>query len=450
MPHRYGRRLRLHESIVHDEVPLNMFLTIESRLWQIFDLQLAPLLSEGEQRKRKRKRQDARNYIQMARMVVANALSAAVTAPSKRVYYTRSNEEYSNKKLKGLYFPAFVGPYSLRKLIDLMDKRRWLKTTRGLKKKPGVTGTYSTFSATNLLIEKCRELGISHETLIDDNAPVLILRDDKKESVYYRAIEHKEMILAVKAFNAFIKEQTLELNVTDEQWQELVVAVLHVEDEDDDENELRLLPNFHATSLRRIFNNSDWHQGGRFYGGWWQRVPSKWRDFVRINGEATVELDYSGFLTRAIYHSKGLEYLDDPYDVAPIYEIAGQHGIEKEVVRTRIKLATNILINASADKQINKVRRLKVLKGLSRATMYELIEAHHVAIADKFRSGEGLRMMFRESKICQRILNTGIESGIAVLPIHDSYMVSERHSEWLLRQMEDEYQNEFGFPPVIK
>jgi hypothetical protein len=45
--------------------------------------------------------------------------------------------------------------------------------------------------------------------------------------------------------------------------------------------------------LRRIFNNSDFSQGGRLYGGFWQRLTSEQRqEHIQIDGDCCVELDY--------------------------------------------------------------------------------------------------------------------------------------------------------------
>ena len=41
-----------------------------------------------------------------------------------------------------------------------------------------------------------------------------------------------------------------------------------------------------------MFNNSSFDEGGRFYGGWWQRIDGKIRKDIRINKIATVEIDY--------------------------------------------------------------------------------------------------------------------------------------------------------------
>ena len=36
--------------------------------------------------------------------------------------------------------------------------------------------------------------------------------------------------------------------------------------------------------VRRVFNNERWNQGGRFYGGWWQRCPKDHRLNISMGG----------------------------------------------------------------------------------------------------------------------------------------------------------------------
>ena len=45
--------------------------------------------------------------------------------------------------------------------------------------------------------------------------------------------------------------------------------------------------------LVRIFINNSFGEGGRFYRGWWQNVPSEYKPFITINSKSTQEHDYS-------------------------------------------------------------------------------------------------------------------------------------------------------------
>ena len=45
---------------------------------------------------------------------------------------------------------------------------------------------------------------------------------------------------------------------------------------------------YQERTVRRIFNNGSFEEGGRFYGGWWERVPSRYRPQITIDGMPTV------------------------------------------------------------------------------------------------------------------------------------------------------------------
>ena len=54
--------------------------------------------------------------------------------------------------------------------------------------------------------------------------------------------------------------------------------------------------------LRRIFNNSDFAQGGRLYGGFWQPCPRmKRQEHILIEGDCCVELDYGQMSLLLLY-----------------------------------------------------------------------------------------------------------------------------------------------------
>jgi len=57
--------------------------------------------------------------------------------------------------------------------------------------------------------------------------------------------------------------------------------------------------------VRRIFSNGRWDHGGRFYGGWWQNIESELRGRLRIDGDITVERDYSGIHIMLLYLKEG-------------------------------------------------------------------------------------------------------------------------------------------------
>ena len=75
----------------------------------------------------------------------------------------------------------------------------------------------------------------------------------------------------------------------------------------------------HDKFVRRIFNNNSFSDGGRFYGGWWQRIDRKFRKEIRLNNSPTVEIDYSALHIILAYSEAGIDYWQttskDPYDL---------------------------------------------------------------------------------------------------------------------------------------
>ena len=73
--------------------------------------------------------------------------------------------------------------------------------------------------------------------------------------------------------------------------------------------------NFSNVTYRRIFAKGRLDKGGRFYGGWWQQIPSGYRSFIRIDGEPTVELDLGATVVTLLYSMRKVPLPPDPYDL---------------------------------------------------------------------------------------------------------------------------------------
>jgi hypothetical protein len=59
--------------------------------------------------------------------------------------------------------------------------------------------------------------------------------------------------------------------------------------------------------LHRVFSRGSFQLGGRFYGCDVQNISKRLRSHITINGEPTVEIDYSSMHLRMLYHMHGLE-----------------------------------------------------------------------------------------------------------------------------------------------
>jgi len=403
---------------------------------------LRPLIDKQMQRERGVRDRDDFFYGLILRLIVANALKASVRRTSRSVHYSRRQATYATGSP---YMPRWIGFKMLRRTIDLLGELGFLTVTRGTVGTIGVR-RQSTFEATESLIAGLSERGIAPDHVERQTGAfvTVVLKDANKHRQFYdpHTAEVAPMIKAGRAYNRFLKAQTIELQLTDDEWRQFWEDIAA-------NREKYAEPDFNAVELYRVFSNSSWNQCGRFFGGWWQVIPSEWRDKIILNGEPTVELDYSGFGTRAAYHHLRLPYTDDPYDIPAIKIAAQWQAMEWEPVRDSIKTMSSVLLNASPEDRVNGITGLTLPKGITKKAAFAAIEAHHSPIAGLYRKGWGLELMRNESDICARILAEGMEVGVPVLPIHDSYRVPSSNEAWLRAVMEQRYRRSFGMDPII-
>jgi len=167
-------------------------------------------------------------------------------------------------------------------------------------------------------------------------------------------------------------------------------------------------------SLYRVFNDQ-WDRGGRFYGPWWQNVKSKDRPAITIDGEATVEEDYPEHHARLLYRVTGNRLEGPAYDI---------DGWPRDIV----KVGFFITLNAKSKQAA--VWAVVGETGLDPAQAGQLIEdikKRHRPVAQYFHNDWGAKLMNIDSGMAEQVLLDLLGKGIIALPIHDSFIVQERH-----------------------
>ena len=205
-----------------------------------------------------------------------------------------------------------------------------------------------------------------------------------------------------------------------------------------------------ANAMRRVFN-VDWFHGGRFYNAPHITLPSACRRSLIINGESTVELDYSGLHIRMLYNHLGIDYRDECY----VYLKSDKENWED---RERIKLASLIVINSDdRDKAIKATHDRCRKKGIHYpkgqfgryGALVDLFKDYHAPIKQFLLSGKGLELQYQDSTIMASILDRMTRKGIPALPVHDSVICPARHKDFLRQIMVEEYEKVMGFKPVL-
>jgi len=196
-------------------------------------------------------------------------------------------------------------------------------------------------------------------------------------------------------------------------------------------------------SLRRIFNNGSFTQGGRLYGGFWQEGLKKEERTkgIRIGGERTISLDYSQVCPRILY---GMAEAPIPSeDIYTIPKLQGHRDGVKKVLNALLH-AKKPLVRAPRDTRPLLSRRMKV------AEVVKLIEQAHPALAPYFGTGIGMELMFRESQILVEVLLTLIDHGVVALPVHDAVVVREADEAITRRVMEEVFKKHTGLDITVK
>lgn len=200
---------------------------------------------------------------------------------------------------------------------------------------------------------------------------------------------------------------------------------------------------FDRVELRRVFARSSFQRGGRFYGGWWQGIPSEFRKHVTINGQDTVEVDFSTLHPLLMYQEHQVEPPPgDFYDV-------GWEGKDWNTARPIFKKIFNAILNdESGFFQVRK-EDLKVL-GMTGAEAKQKLFVKHPLLKRVAGKGLGLRYQFIDSQIAERVMIKLLDIGIIALPIHDSFIVAATHQQALVDAMIEAFHLIVGSNPLIK
>ena len=184
-------------------------------------------------------------------------------------------------------------------------------------------------------------------------------------------------------------------------------------------------------SLTRIFSKASFDLGGRLFAPI-QNYTRQTRKYFYLNGEPTIEIDYSSIHPNMLYHKERLEFGgDDPYVI---------EGFDRDAVKVAFNVMLNrkgLGANESAAKAISNALSCdeETAEALETA-----IQALHSPIAHHFNTGIGLTLQRRDSDIALLVINTFInEIKRPIICVHDSFVVSVRDTETLILAMNDSY-----------
>lgn len=343
---------------------------------------------------------------------------------NKRAGYYSENPRYRDQLLTyRQMIAAFNGLLALG-FIEIRNEGYYDRTIH--------QGSLTKFVAKDELLERLREIEIHPALSIqpDLNRESILLRniiDGHRQYVDYndtpKTDEYRQNL---KRINQCFLRHWADIEIKDTEFDALEA---HIGADDE-----RLPIDFTARTLVRIFSNGSFKEGGRFYRGWWQNVPSEYRKHITIDMKQTVEYDFSQLNPHMLYFAYNKELgSEDAYDRV----LDGEH-------RDLVKSAFNAMIQASTNLRNCPSDIDPSIADMSWGELRDRIIEAHKPIEHLFFCGTGNKMQFEDSCICEGVMLHFASMNTPALPVHDSFIMHHGYGGELEEAMRRAFYDRFG------
>ena len=343
------------------------------------------------------------------------------------------------------YYSGKVYSYrSIKKIYDYLKKNKFIKVKLGSE----YANKYTRIFPIKRLKTLFKSLGYKWRHYhYSDNHKSIILRDKDKIDQNIPADSLSEKYRTnLNKINKFLLRHCIALDLDDKALK--IIKKLKIKDLKDKyyDQEFKYSLNFSKVSLSRIFSRNSFKLGGRFYRGWWQSLPKKFRPHITIDGKKTSEVDFSTMSLRILYAKENIKIPDnrDLYDI-------GLRGSKSYLAESRelVKEYINAALNDFRGNYRLNNKQLTTLK-LSHNQLKDRVCQFHKPISKYFSTGVGLETMFIDSQIAMEIMLHYLEDGIVVLPVHDSFIIRCGFESDLGRTMINKFKEVVGFSTKVK
>ena len=337
-------------------------------------------------------------YIQsmLCNFFLASSIKKNLSIPQDKNFYVESNIETHND----------IGYRRMIRLLDFLKKQKYVDFLPGFK---------------NLLLNQCytsvywampRLVSAMTDWQLDDiivpSIPEIIMRDENKRVIRFKGTQ-------------FTKALRTKISTVNELYAETIFGTIL----DDDLAPVRLYP-----QLSAIFNNNRWECGGRLYcqsikGYNYQNIRKSERLRITINGAQTVQPDYSGLHIHMLYAELGIQF-----DQAPYIFYDKRKAPYKQAILTLLNAPTHRIALQSLRHRVSNYDWQSVIRR---------IISYHRPIKQFLGSGIGLKLQNKDGRMAIDILSHFASKGIAVLPVHDSFIIATGYGNELKEVMAQVY-----------
>jgi hypothetical protein len=376
----------------------------------------------------------------LLKVLLLDLYVAWVADPNLMLRFDRDNSSY---KAKSRYNEIHIGKKIIG-LVDTLIQEGIICQKTGFNDRVSRKAFLSRIWASDFLKGKFNDVRFNqfHVYSHEDREP-LILRDSAKKDIEYDDTEGTdEMRKLLSDYNSLLSETHIDIHDLEEP---VIVT-------GEGRNRTHLQVNQKSKFVSRIFNNERWDQGGRFYGGWWQRCPKEYRKKIVMDDILTAEIDYSGLHICILYAQEGIDYWgegnEDPY------ALHGINDINPEIeLRAAAKLLLLTALNAENETKTFQAFRSQATTGSAEkkmtndelSTLLSALKRKHEPIAHKLASGAGIDLMFVDSRITAKIIERfTYHYKSPILTVHDSYIVPIGYDLILKREMKTAFEEVVG------
>ena len=362
-----------------------------------------------ENRKRSRYNTEKISFSHAVHFLLSDLWSSIHSIPmreckiNKRAGYYSENPRYRDPLLT---YRQMIAAFDGLLLLDFIEV-----THEGYFDHDNLQGSLTKFVARNELLERLQ--GIDEHPAIfasfNPSREIIVLSGivdgQRKEIDYEDTPKTEEYRRNLKVVNSCLYRHWIDLELKDAEFTDLARDLEY----GDNKNPI----DFSAKTLVRIFSNGSFKEGGRFYRGWWQNVPSHYRKRITIDMKKTCEYDFSQLNPHMLYFAYHKELgSEDAYGRV----LDGEH-------RDLVKSAFNAMIQA--ERPLNKCPRDidPATADMSWGELRDRIIAAHKPIENLFFRGEGNRLQFVDSCICEGVMLQFAEIDAPVYPIYDSFIM---------------------------
>jgi len=361
------------------------------------------------------------------KVLMINLFRTSEADITKYLSYYRSAEYYST--LPHRYNPASLNGRMIKIVMDDLKKHGFIEDKKGHYSWDIKSGYISKARASSLLVMIAHAHSVEIALIRHPNAEIIELRSSTVRTYYNdRAVKTSGKPVDYPETDTV---RTMRRNL--ESYNSLMAnTVISYQG--------RAVP---YVSTRRVFNGG-FSFGGRFYGGFWQKIDDVKRSTITLNGGPVSELDYSAQHVWIAYAMAGVEPKGDLYEIA---------GIDREVVKTG---TLRLLSNKSKRSVIKAIKEgltpLTNPHGFTGESILEMIIEKHKAIKAYHLQGMALELMNIDSRICENILKNLTSLEIPCLNVYDSFIVPAAHKDTLRSTMTTSFQvvTNTKIKPLIK